>query len=304
MGPVPVRVVHHPEYVVPPGRQSRYRWNKNGIVRDLLRAEGDRVVWNEPQAMPARWVSAIHDPAYVVEVAEARVPPDKIRRIGYAVDERVGRRAFFVPGGTWTAALVALRDGHAYNLAGGSHHAGYDCGAGYCVFNDLAIVAHRLVAEAFVERVLVVDCDVHQGDGTARLTATMPAIATYSIHAAKNFPAAKATSTLDVPLADGCDDDAYLAALEATLPPLLDAHRPDIILWQGGVDPFGGDRLGRLALSQAGLDARDRYVAGLAKARGLPVAGTLGGGYGNDMQEVSARHVRSILTFADAYAAG
>jgi acetoin utilization deacetylase AcuC-like enzyme len=163
------------------------------------------------------------------------------------------------------------------------------------VFNDLAVAAVRLTEEGRVPRVLVVDCDVHQGDGTAALCAGREGIATYSIHAEKNFPVRKAESTVDVALPDGTADADYLTALEESLVPLLDGFGPDLILYQGGVDPFEGDRLGRLALTQAGLDARDALVAGLAKARGVPVAATLGGGYGADIGEVAARHARTIL---------
>ena len=202
---------------------------------------------------------------------------------------------------TYAAALAAIRHGIAVNSAGGSHHARRETGAGYCVFNDLAIAAVRLIEEGIVRRILIVDCDVHQGDGTALLTADRPEITTYSIHADKNFPARKAASTLDVPLPDATGDDMYLAALAETLVPLADRVAPDIILYQGGVDPFHDDRLGRLALSQEGLDARDRFVARLARGRGLPLAGTLGGGYGADMLPVAARHVRSLLTLGRAY---
>ncbi|WP_156677776.1 histone deacetylase [Sphingomonas profundi] len=298
-----IRVVHHPDYVAANNPESRYRWNKNGLVRDLLAAEGARIAWIEPAPMPLRWIEAVHDPAYVAEVVNARVPKEKERRIGFPVTPSVARRAVRVPGGTYAAARAALSHGFAVNSAGGSHHALADSGAGYCVFNDLAIAAVRLVEEAQAARVLIVDCDVHQGDGTARLTAARPAIATYSIHAERNFPARKATSTVDVPLADGTGDAAYLAALEATLVPLLDRFAPSLILYQGGVDPFAGDRLGRLALSAEGLDARDRLVAGLAGGRGLPFAGTLGGGYGDDIMAVAERHVRSVLVLAAAYAA-
>lgn len=299
-----VRVVHHSDYVTAAAPGSRYRWNKNGLVRDLLLALGDRVTWTEPEAMPRAWIERVHDPAYVAEVLSASVPPAKERRIGFPVTEPVVRRSVRVPGGTHAAALLAIEHGSAFNIAGGSHHALHDSGAGYCVFNDLAITAVRLVAEGIVERVLIVDVDVHQGDGTAWLTAGKPAIATYSIHAEKNFPARKAQSTLDVPLPDRTGDADYLAALERTLLPLIDEFAPDLILYQGGVDPFAGDRLGRLGLSQDGLDARDRFVARTARVRGVPLAGTLGGGYGTDIMEVAERHVRSILTLAAAYATG
>ena len=212
----------------------------------------------------------------------------------------VARRAQVVPGGTWLAALLALEHGFAANSAGGSHHALAATGAGYCVFNDLAIAAVRLVEDGVVSRVAVVDVDVHQGDGTASLLAGRPGIATYSIHAAKNFPVRKACSTLDVPLADGTGDDAYLAILAETLVPFLEDVRPQIILYQAGVDPFADDRLGRLALTQEGLDRRERFVAGLARARGIPVASTVGGGYGDDTLAIARRHVGAILTLAQA----
>jgi len=290
-----IAIVHHPAYVAPAPADSRYRWNKNGLVREALEASGAALHWIEPEPMPREWLERVHDPAYVEEVLAASVPREKERRIGFAVTDTVARRARIVPGGTYAAAVHALEHGFAANNAGGSHHALRDSGAGYCVFNDLAVAAVRLVDERRARRVLVVDCDVHQGDGTAMLTADRPEVATYSIHADKNFPVRKAASTLDVPLADGTGDAAYLEALERTLVPLLDRFAPDLLLYQAGVDPFAGDRLGRLALTQEGLDARDRFVAGLARARALPLASTLGGGYGPDAREIAGRHARTIL---------
>lgn len=153
-----------------------------------------------------------------------------------------------------------------------------------------------------MHRILIVDCDVHQGDGTAALTAGHPHIATYSIHAEKNFPVRKARSTLDVPLADGTGDDDYCDALAATLTPLIDTFAPDLILYQGGVDPFADDRLGRLALSDEGLERRDRLIARVAIDRGIPLASTVGGGYGDDVMAIARRHVRVITTLGQAFA--
>ncbi len=302
--PPVIAIVHHPEYVAPAPADGRYRWNKNGLVKQHLEESGEAIEWIEPDEMPRAWIEAVHCPRYVAEVFAAAVPRDKERRIGFAVTETVARRARRVPGGTYAAALAALERGFAANNAGGSHHALRDGGAGYCVFNDLAIAALRLLGEDKAERVLIVDCDVHQGDGTAALTAGRKDVATFSIHAEKNFPVRKAASTVDVALADGTADAEYLDALERSLVPLLDRFRPSIILYQAGVDPFAGDRLGRLALSQDGLDARDRFVAGLAKARRLPLAATLGGGYGADPWEVAGRHARAMLTLGRVLAAG
>ncbi|WP_267386194.1 histone deacetylase [Sphingomonas sp. GC_Shp_3] len=297
-----INVVHHPAYVSAAHVRSPSQLSKNGLVRDLLRAEGEEIVWHEPDRIPRVWLEAVHDADYVAEVLEARVPPDKERRIGFAVSEGVAERSQRVVGGTWLAGQLALEHGFAANTAGGSHHALAGTGAGYCVLNDLAVAAVRLVEEGTVERVIVVDCDVHQGDGTASLCAGRPEIATYSIHAEKNFPVRKARSTLDVPLADGTGDDAYLTALADSLAPMLDSVRPGLILYQAGVDPFGGDRLGRLALTEPGLIARDRLVADLAIARGIPLASTVGGGYGADTAAIAARHVAAILTLGRAFA--
>ena len=291
-----IHIVHHPAYVTEAPARSTYRWGKNGAIRDLLRARGEDIVWTEPELIPPAWLEAVHDPDYVAEVLEARVPPEKTRRIGFPVTEQVAYRARAVPGGTWTAAMLALEHGFAANTAGGSHHALADTGAGYCVFNDLAVADVRLVEEGIVSRIAIVDCDVHQGDGTAALTAGRADIVTYSIHAEKNFPARKARSTLDVGLSDGVDDDGYLERLETTLVPFLEEHTPELILYQAGVDPFAGDRLGRLAVSEEGLVARDRLIADLALARSLPLASTVGGGYGDNVMAIAERHVRAILT--------
>ncbi len=295
-----IAVVHHPDYVAPARPGNAYSWNKNGLIRDLLAESGRPIEWVEPEPMPREWLEQAHCSTYVEEVVSAAVPREKERRIGFPITEAVARRAQRVPGGTYAAAMTALERGFAANSAGGSHHALFDSGAGYCVFNDLAIAAIRVAEQGKAKSVLIVDCDVHQGDGTAALTAGRPGIATYSIHAEKNFPVRKARSTLDVALPDGTGDADYLQALEGSLVPLVDQLRPDLILYQAGVDPLAEDRLGRLALSQHGLDARDRFVAGLARRRGVALASTPGGGYGPDMLEIARRHVRSILTLAEA----
>lgn len=291
-----LKVVHHPYY-----RSPTAAFDKYGLVMAALAESGAPHEVHEPEPMPRDWVEAIHDPAYVAEVAECRVPRDKTRRIGFEIDSHVSRRAFAAPGGTWLAARLALAHGFAANGAGGSHHAMADFGAGYCVFNDLAITAHRLIAEGDAQRVMIVDLDVHQGDGTAALLAGRPEIFTFSIHAEKNFPLRKARSCFDLGLPDGTEDGAYLAALAAHLPPAIEGFAPDLILYQAGVDPHRDDRLGRLALSDDGLRARDRFVMQAARRHGIPLASVLGGGYGGDRHEVARRHVRSILALDEAF---
>lgn len=295
-----LHLVHHPLYVAPAKDDGRFPWDKYGLLMIALEEMGAQPALHEPEPMPRAWIEAVHDPAYVAEVFELRVPPEKERRIGFPVSERVSNRARRTPGGTWLAAKLALRHGFAANSAGGSHHALADSGAGYCVFNDLAVAAHRLAMEGDARRILIVDCDVHQGDGTAALLAGRPEFATYSIHGEKNFPARKQCSTVDVGLPDRTGDADYLEALATSLPPLVDAFEPDLILYQAGVDPHEDDRLGRLALSDAGLAARDRFVAGEAKRAGAPLASALGGGYGIDRLAVARRHAATILALAEA----
>ncbi|USI72164.1 histone deacetylase family protein [Sphingomonas morindae] len=295
-----LHIVHHPDYVAPAPPGSGFRFDKYSRLMAALDEAGTGYEVHVPAPMPRVWLEAVHDPDYVAQVLAAAVPPDKARRIGFPITPHIARRATLAPGGTWLAALLALRHGYAANGAGGSHHALYDTGAGYCVFNDLALAAHRLIAEGRVRRVLIVDLDVHQGDGTAALTAGREDIITFSMHAEKNFPARKAQSDLDIGLPDGLDDDGYLARLEAALPPLLDAAVPDLILYQAGVDPHAADRLGRLALTDAGLAARDRLVVRTARERGVPVASALGGGYGQDGWAVARRHAASIRACAAA----
>ena len=296
-----LHVVHHPGYVAPPAPGSSFPFDKYGLVMLALEESGRPCAVHAPEPMPRAWVEAVHDPAYVEEVLGLHLPRDKQRRIGFPVTERIARRSLLSVGGTWAAARLARVHGYAANSAGGSHHALYDTGAGYCVFNDLVIAANRLLAEGEAARILIVDLDVHQGDGTAALTEGRGDLFTLSLHAEKNFPVRKARSTLDVPLADGLGDEAYLAILAEVLPRAIDGFAPDLILYQAGVDPHRDDRLGRLALTDAGLDARDRLVAAAARDRAVPLASTLGGGYGEDRMAVARRHAATMLALADEY---
>jgi acetoin utilization deacetylase AcuC-like enzyme len=293
-----LHVVHHPDYVVPARGKGTFRHDKYALVMDALRDSGVAMTVHVPDIMPRAWLEAIHDPDYVEDVIACRVALEKERRIGFAIDEGISRRSQLSPGGTWLAARLALRHGYAANSAGGSHHALADTGAGYCVFNDLAIAANRLIEEGDAARILILDLDVHQGDGTAALTAGRGDIFTLSIHAEKNFPTRKARSTLDIALPDLTGDTAYLDILEHTLPRVLDDFMPDLILLQAGVDAHRDDRLGRLALTDTGLAARDRMVTRHARERAIPLASTLGGGYGMDSAAIARRHARTILALA------
>lgn len=300
-GPV-LHVVHHPHYAVAADSRGTFAHDKYALVMAALAESGTPHRIHVPEPMPQAWIAAVHDPAYVDQVLAADVPREKERRIGFAVTEPIARRSQLSVGGTWLAACLALDHGYAANSAGGSHHALRETGAGYCVLNDLAIAAHRLLAEGSVRRILILDLDVHQGDGTAALMAGRGDVFTLSLHAEKNFPVRKAQSTLDVPLPDGLDDQGYLAALAAVLPDALDAFRPELVLLQAGVDGHIDDKLGRLALTDAGLERRDRFVAGEVRRRGIALASTLGGGYGADRPALGRRHARTMATLAEELA--
>lgn len=293
-----LHVVHHVDYMAPPPERGTFKFDKYALVMVALRESGYPITEHAPPPCPREWLEAVHDPEYVEQVFTATVPREKERRIGFPVTPRIASRVRHTNGGTFAAAQLAMQHGYAANSAAGSHHALHDTGAGYCVFNDLAVNANRLIAEGAADRVLIVDLDVHQGDGTASLMAGRTDVFTFSMHAAKNFPVRKARSGLDVELADGTGDEDYLAELARHLPVLIDGFRPDIVLYQAGVDPHRDDRLGRLHLSDEGLARRDRYVVSEARRRGLPVASALGGGYGADQQIVAARHAASMLAMA------
>ncbi|MFN2098912.1 histone deacetylase [Altererythrobacter sp. MF3-039] len=284
--------------MAPRPERGTFKFDKYYLVMEALRESGYPLTEHAPEPCPRQWLEAVHCPNYVDEVFRAAVPREKERRIGFPVTPHIASRVRHTNGGTWLAARLAKRHGYAANSAAGSHHALHDTGAGYCVFNDLAVASNRLIAEGDAQRILIIDCDVHQGDGTASLTAGREDIFTLSLHAEKNFPARKARSSRDIALPDGTDDDGYLEALSRNVPELLKDFAPDLVLYQAGVDPHVDDRLGRLALSDSGLVARDRYVIGEARRRGIPIASALGGGYGDDQRAVAERHARSMVAMA------
>ena len=291
---LPLPLFHHPDYVAPLPPGHSFPMSKYAIVLTALSEAGQAVAVLTPEPMPRHWLAAVHDPAYVDAVMGARVDAETTRRIGFPVTADVARRTCAVAGGTHAAALHALAHGFAANGAGGSHHAMPGGGAGYCVTNDLAIAASRLIAEGAVASILIVDLDVHQGDGTAVIFAGRADVLTFSIHAEKNFPVRKARGYRDVALPDGTGDADYLAVLDRELDALL-ALRPGLVLFQAGVDPHADDRLGRLGLSDAGLAERDTRVVGRFRGAGVPVASTLGGGYDADPMRVARRHAAGLM---------
>ena len=258
----------------------------------------------EPAAASEADLLRVHAQGYVRAMLEGGADPGLMRRIGFPWSPAMVERSRRSSGGTIGALRAALAgDGVAANLAGGTHHAGHARGGGYCVFNDAVIAARHAQAHGLLRRVLVVDLDVHQGDGTAELCAADPSLFTFSMHSARNYPAVKPASDLDVPLPDGTGDADYLDALATHLPLAIARARADAVVYLAGADPYAGDRLGHLSLSKAGLAERDRQVFAACRAQGLPVAVCMAGGYApevEDIVDIHAATVRLAAGFANA----
>jgi acetoin utilization deacetylase AcuC-like enzyme len=281
-----MRVWYSDPYEVPLPEGHRFPMGKYRRVRERLLELG---VLSPEHCALAEAVSEhdllrVHTPGYVRACFDGTLDEAAQRRIGFPWSKALLVRSLASAGGTLAAARWALDHGASGNLAGGTHHAHADFGSGYCVFNDLAVTAAALLDEGRVERVLVVDLDVHQGDGTAAIFHAEPRVFTFSMHGAKNFPFRKQTSTRDVELPDGCDDARYLDLLDEHLPQVFEASAPSVVLYQAGVDALKEDTLGRLHLTHAGLRERDRRVFDLCWSRAVPVVVTLGGGYAKPIE--------------------
>ena len=251
-----------------------------------------------PCAVSDEEILRSHERGYLRQVVAGTLTPKEMRRIGFPWSERMVERSRRASGGTLGACLAALEDGFAANLAGGTHHAFAGRGEGYCVFNDSAIAARAVQARGLVERIIVVDTDVHQGNGTASILHGDPSIFTFSIHGAGNFPFRKEESDLDLALPDGADDGEFLEALEGGLERALEESKAGLAIYLAGADPFEDDRLGRLSVSKEGLAERDRLVLGSCRERGIPVAVTMAGGYARSVEDTVDIHFRSIETAA------
>jgi acetoin utilization deacetylase AcuC-like enzyme len=281
------------ELKLPPGHSfpmAKYRLLRERVTT----AEFPGLNLITPERASDADVLAVHCPDYVDRVMHGGLSEAEQRKIGFPWSPEVAERSRRVSGATIGAVLSAVRDGVAVTLAGGTHHAKFSSGAGYCLFNDSVIAARHAQRHGLAQTIVVIDLDVHQGDGTALLTANDPSIYTFSMHAAKAFPAVKPASDRDIALPDGCDDDTYLAALGDALPEVLDAARADLAIYLAGADPYRDDRLGRLGLSPSALRRRDAYVIASVRERGLPIAISMAGGYAHSVDDIVAIHFATV----------
>ena len=256
-----------------------------------------------PEPVSDADLERVHTPDYVRRVSAGALDPVAQRTIGFPWSPGMVERSRRSAGATIAACRAALADGVAVNLAGGTHHAFPDHGEGFCIFNDAAVAVRTLQAEQVVGRVLIVDCDVHQGNGTAAIFAGDDQVFTLDLFAEKNYPFRKEAPDLAVPLPDGTDDAPYLDLLGAALPRAIAAARPDLAVYVSGADPHAGDRLGRLGLSKEGLEHRDRLVLDALHQQGVPVAVTMAGGYGRDLADTVDIHFATVQAAARISAA-
>lgn len=283
-------------FVLPLPAGHRFPMEKYSRLRAALLASGDFVEsdFHLPHAATDEELARAHDRAYIDRVSRGQLSEKEQKAIGFPWSEGMVERSRRSAGATLGACRAALADGIAANLAGGTHHAFRDRGEGFCVFNDAAVAARTMQAEGRARRVLVVDCDVHQGNGTASILRGDDSIFTFSIHGARNFPFAKEESDLDIELPDGCGDDAYLAQLDHGLATAFDLARPDLVIYLAGADPYADDRFGRLALSFTGLAERDRRVFDAVKTQGIPIAVAMAGGYARNIDDTVQIHATTI----------
>ncbi len=269
---------------------------KYALLRQRLLESGEfsENDFHLPDAASDAELKRAHCPAYIERVCRGQLSKYEQKDIGFPWSAGMVERSRRSAGATLAACRAALSDGAAANLAGGTHHAHADRGEGFCVFNDAAVAARAMQAEQLARRVLIVDADVHQGNGTANILAGDETIFTFSIHGARNFPFEKAVSDLDIELPDGCSDRAYLLRLDEGLSTSFDLARPDLVIYLAGADPYEGDRLGRLSLSIEGLRTRDRHLFQRCKEAGIPVAVAMAGGYARQIADTVTIHSNTI----------
>lgn len=289
-------IYYHDLFSFPLPEGHRFPIRKYILLRQRLEEEG--VVLQDdlyiPESARDAQLLLVHDQEYLDKLITGGLSEVEIRQMGFPWSADLIERSRRSVGSTIAACRSALRSGLGVNLAGGTHHAFPDRGRGFCVFNDAAVAARVMQQEDRAERILIVDCDVHQGDGTAAIFEGDPTVTTFSIHGAKNYPFHKQSSDLDIALPDGTGDEAYLNALEEGMEEILSADLPELVIYLAGADPHRGDRLGRLSLTKAGLADRDRYVLDLCHQLHLPLAVVMSGGYGKDIQDTVDIHFQTV----------
>ncbi|MBM4940383.1 histone deacetylase [Vibrio parahaemolyticus] len=298
-------LIYHPIYSkleLPEGHRypiMKYQYLYEEVRRDV---QAEWVQFFEPQALSIEAIKRVHDAEYVDLLAQGNMPAAKMRRIGFPWSEALITRTLTSAAGTLLTAEKALEHGIALHLSGGYHHAHKDFGSGFCLFNDLVIAAKHMLDNEHVDKILIIDSDVHHGDGSATLCQEEPDIVTLSFHCDKNFPARKPHSDLDVPLAKGTDDETFLMTFKEVVEMALNLHRPDMVIYDAGVDIHQDDELGYFDVSTQAIFERDRFLFQLMKNRGIPVAAVVGGGYRTNHADLVPIHMQLIKAAKEVFA--
>ena len=296
-----MKVFYTDHFVLPLPDGHRFPMQKYSLLREAVQTYAPHSLEEAPAAQDDELLLA-HDAAYVERMSNGTLTATEIRQIGFPWSPQMAERARRSAGATIAAAVAALDERCAINLAGGTHHAFADHGEGVCCYNDAAVAARVLQRDHEVQRVLICDLDVHQGNGTASIFRKDDSVFTFSMHGARNYPERKESSDLDAELQDGCDDATYLAELHKYLRQIINNFQPQAMIYLAGADPYEGDRLGRLQLTKSGLAARDRFVLDLARDNAIPVAVAMAGGYAHNVADIVDIHFNTVRTAFEVFA--
>lgn len=295
-----MKILYTDHFVLPLPEGHRFPMQKYSLLREAVQAFAPESLEVAPAANDHELLLA-HDAAYVHCMSHGTLTATEIRQIGFPWSPLMAERARRSTGATLAAAKASLTERCAINLAGGTHHAFRDHGEGFCCYNDAAVAARVLQRDFGIKRVLICDLDVHQGNGTASIFSGDPTVFTFSMHGARNYPVRKEISTLDVELDDGCGDETYLQKLRTHLPKIIAEFQPNAMIYLAGADPYEGDRLGRLKLTKAGLQARDRFVMTTARDANIPITVTMAGGYAHDVTDIVDIHFTTVRTAFEVF---
>ena len=298
-----IKIAYHPLYAHPLPEGHRFPMLKYELIPGQLLHEGtiQSAHLFEPLPLVEEHVLTTHNQGYWLQLKNLTLPAAAQRRIGFPLNERLLERELRIAQGSVDGAKFAMESGVAFNIAGGTHHAGSNWGEGFCLLNDQAIASNFLLNNDLAKRILIIDLDVHQGNGTAEIFQTEPRVFTFSMHGDKNFPFRKETSDLDIPLADGTDDEVFLDTLAETLPKIFRQHDPDFVFYLSGVDVLLSDKLGKLALSKSGCKQRDQYVFETCIKHQIPLQVSMGGGYSEDIKVIVDAHCNTFRTAFDLF---
>lgn len=296
-----IKVAYHPIYAHPLPEGHRFPMLKYELIPEQLLHEGtfNKENFFAPTPLAEQYILAAHDEQYWDRLKNLTLPLAEQRRIGFPLDAQLVEREIRIAQGTIDGAIFAKQNGIAFNVAGGTHHAGSNWGEGFCLLNDQAIAAKYLLNNNLAKRILIIDLDVHQGNGTAEIFKNEDRVFTFSMHGEKNFPFRKEQSDLDIPLADGATDEEFLTKLEAALAVIFNAQRPDFVFYLAGVDVLESDQLGKLSLSKTACKQRDRLVFETCLNRNVPVQVSMGGGYSADIKTIVDAHCNTFRVAQD-----